>query len=356
MLFALGPAASAGASGAAPLPLPPLADSTDTATITLDLEGLLPEISALGIRNRDTGRRLELVSARIFDPAETGGLRPKKPISSAGDALVSVDGVEGSRESNEIKDMVPGVTLQLKEAADKPVKLSIEPDRKSAKEAIIALVGNYNKLMAWVNILTRADPAVIAQLDYFTDAEKKTAGERLGIYQGDSTLSVLKNNLQRAMMEPYATRMGRDLSLLSQIGVSTDARKGGGQGLDTSRLLGYIEIDEESLDKALAANFSAVRDLFGNDTTGDLVVDSGVAYTLDMGLKPYVETGGILALKSQTITTQIGTQKRTLATLDEALAAKESDLKRKYGMMEGALNSMQSSGNSIDNSIRNSGG
>lgn len=353
LLYALGP----GGAGATPVALPALADSKETATLTVPLGSLLPELGGLGIRDRDSARRLELVSVRVYDPSETGGLRPRKPISTAADSLFKVDGVEASRDSNEIKDMIPGVTLQLKEVSDKAVKLSVEPDRKAAKEAVIALVGNYNKLMAWMNILSRNDPSIIAGLDYFTDAEKKTANERLGLYQGDSTLSFLRANLQKAIMDPYETRLGPDLALMSQIGVSTDSRKpGSGQGVDSSRLKGYLEIDEEGLDKALAANFAAVRDLFGNDTDGDLIVNTGVAYALDAAARPYVEVGGIFTTKRQTIEGQITSEKRTIATLDEALIAKEADLKRKYGMMEGALNSMEGTSNSIDNFTKNNSG
>jgi flagellar hook-associated protein 2 len=337
------------------IPLAALADSADPVTLRIELGGLLPDLAGLGLRNRDTSRRLEIISAKVFDPKEAGGFKPRKPISTAGDALVSVDGVEASRDSNEIKDMIPGVTLQLKDTTDKPVKLTVEPDRKAAKDAIIAMVGNYNKLIDWVNLLTRNDPTLMPT--YFTDAEKKTANERLGIYQGDSTLSVLRNSLQRVMQEPYATRLGGDLSLLAQIGISSDSRKPGtGQGLDASKLKGDLEIDEDTLDKALASNIGAVRDIFGSDTNGDLIIDSGVAVSLDNIAKPYVETGGIIAIKGQTLKTQIDSETRTIATLDQSLAAKQDELKRKYGIMEGALNNMQGTSNSINQFSTNGGG
>jgi flagellar hook-associated protein 2 len=111
---------------------------------------------------------------------------------------------------------------------------------------------------------------------------------------------------------------------------------------------GYLEIEDETLGKALTEHFEAVKELFGNDTTGDLIVDSGLAYSMDTLIKPYVETGGILSLKTGTIDTQIGNEKRSLDTLDAQLASKEADLKRKYGDMEANLNRMESSSSSID--------
>ncbi|MEI6385309.1 MAG: flagellar filament capping protein FliD [Spirochaetota bacterium] len=329
-----------------------LADSNEPRTLKIELSSLLPEIAAIGLRNRDTSRQLEVLSARVFDPKESGGFRPTHPVATAGDALIKVDGIEATRDSNEVKDIIPGVTINLKDASDKVVKLTVEPDRKAAKEAIIALVGNYNKLMAWTNILSRADPTVVAQIDYFTEAEKKTATERLGLYQGDSTLSVLRSSLQRAVSSPFPTRAGAEISLLSQIGISTDSRKpGSNQGVDSARLKGYLEIDEETLDKTLASNFQAVKEIFGNATNGDLIVNTGAAFTLESIARPYVETGGIFSVKNQTLDSQISSQKRTISSLDDSLTAKERALKTKYGMMEGALNGMNSTSASISQGI-----
>jgi len=342
---------------ASKIALPPLEDGDEVHTLKAELGALIPELSALAFRNRDTARKLELVSARVYDPKEHGGFKPKRPISSAQDALVAMDGIEAIRPSNEISDLIPGVTLSVKEASDKPVRLKIEPDREAVKEAVIGLVGNYNRLMAQINILSRSDERLVSEIAYFTDEEKKTAEERLGLFQGDSTLSLLRTSLQRSMMNPYDTGSDSPVNILAQIGVATDARRpGAGQGYDVSRMRGYMEIEEESLDKALTENFESVRKLFGNDSDGDLLVDTGVAFSLDASLKPYVETGGIVSLKTRTIDTQIGTEKKTLENLDRQLITKEADLKRKYGMMESALGRMEGTSSSIDQFSSNNSG
>jgi flagellar hook-associated protein 2 len=338
-------------------PLPDLAEGSGTQTLSVKLDGYGSQAAALGFRVRDTTRQLEVVKARVYDPAETGGLRPVKPVSTAQDAIVSVDGIEVTRPDNAISDVIPGVTLNVKAASDKPVSLKIQPDREAVQAAVVAFVGNYNKLMAQINILTRSDEKVINEITYFTDEEKKTAKDRLGTLQGDSTLNLLSAALQRLATAPYQTKDGADMVLLSQLGIATNATKPGtGGGYDVSKLRGYLEIEDETLAKGLAEHFEAAKQLFGNDSNGDLIVDSGFAYALDSLLKPYVETGGILALKTSTIDTQIGSEKTKLDSLDAQLAAKEADLKQKYGSMEASLNRMESAGSSIDNfSKQNSG-
>ena len=144
MAFVLAPDGSSKA-------LPALQDGDGVQTTTIELSPYgAPnggEIAALGLRSRDTTRRLEVVSARVYDPNESGGLRPKHAIATAQDALVSVDGVDTIRESNDINDVIPGVTLSVKTASTKPVTLKVEPDRKSVKDALISFVGTYNRIM-----------------------------------------------------------------------------------------------------------------------------------------------------------------------------------------------------------------
>lgn len=343
----------AGVSGGKEISLGGQSDSSSFAKASYPLSSLPGALESLVVRNANTNRDIEIRSVRVYDPTETGGLRPKSPVSTARDAVVVMDGIEVTRESNSIDDLIPGVTMNLHEASDKPVKLSIEPDRKAAKDAIIAWIGNYNQLMTELNILMKADDKVVSELSYLSVDEKKAATERLGLLQGDFTLSQIKNSLQRISMNPYATSAGQQMTLLAQMGISTNAQSTGSAGYDQSRLRGYLEVDEAKLDEALRSRLPAVKELYGNDSDGDLLIDSGVAFSVDALMKPYVETGGIVAQKRQGISGQIDRQKRTIATMEEQLVRKEQDLKTKYGMMEGALNTMERTSNSLDNFSKN---
>lgn len=145
----------------------------------------------------------------------------------ASDAQLSLDGIPVSREQNSIDDLIPGVTLNLKRPTTEALELTVGPDREAIKDEVITFVGYYNNVIADMNILTGSDPAVIDQLDYYTDDEKEEA-KKLGLYQGDSTLRQLKDRLQRIMMNPYETEADTDLRLLAQAGISTNSRPGGG--------------------------------------------------------------------------------------------------------------------------------
>ncbi|GHV15991.1 flagellar hook-associated protein 2 [Spirochaetia bacterium] len=331
--------------------LPPIQDSDDFAEYSYRLSDLAGNrtITSISLTNRNTHRDVSLRNIMVFDPNALGGLKPLNPVSTAQDAVVSIDGIEIRRPANQINDLIPGVTVTVKGVSDRPVRLGIEPDREAIKDSIISLVGNYNRLMAELNVLTRNDDRVVQELTYLTADEQTELRERLGVFSGDSTLSQLRSSMQRTASAPYPTQAERQLSMLAQIGIGTDVRRAGSSGYDASRLRGYLEIDERVLDAALDANLSAIQQLFGSDTDGDRLVDTGVAYNLDRLTRPYVETGGIISLKTSTIDSRIDQNGRRIETIDRQLAAREAALKSQYAQMEAAYNRMDAMATSLDN-------
>ncbi len=333
--------------------LPPIPDDGDWTKLHYRLADYGKELRGVALDNKNTHRDVSIRSIKVYDPDAAGGVKPLDPISVAGDAELVLDGIKVERPTNSIDDLIPGVTLEAKGATDGEAKVKVEPDRKAAKDAIIAMIGTYNRLMAEVNVLTRTDDTLIQELTYLNDDERDALKKKLGLFQGDITLNQFRTSLQRSLTAPYPSTKDRDLSLLSQIGISSDSRKpGSSTNLDRSRLRGYLEIDEKQLDSALEKKMDAIQELFGRDSDGDLVMDTGAAYAADALLKPYVETGGIIALKTSGLDSRIAQDKTRMGTLDEQLASKESEYKRKYGQMEGALGSMERTSSSLDNFMK----
>jgi flagellar hook-associated protein 2 len=109
-----------------------------------------------------------------------------------------------------------------------------------------------------------------------------------------------------------------------------------------------LEIDDKALDAALETRLPEIKQLFGFDSDGDLLVDTGVAFSLDAISRPYVETGGIVSLKTSSIDSRISQDQRRMETLDRQLANKENTLRIQYGQMEGAFTRMDRIGTSLD--------
>jgi len=152
------------------------------------------------------------------------------------------------------------------------------------------------------------------------------------------------------MMDPYPTDGGRALALLAQIGITTSGGVFQTTGsLDKSKLRGYLQLDETKLEQALARNADWVKQLFGNDTNKDLAVDSGVAFSTDTYLGPYVTTGGIVANRVSALNDSLTRKSREIEAYNRHLVDYEKELRRKFGIMEGALDSLEQSSKTIEN-------
>jgi flagellar hook-associated protein 2 len=332
--------------------LPLIQDSAGFAPgkINLDEVAAGRSIASMELVNNNTHRDLSIRNIEVVNTNPKPPFKPSNALGKAQDAIIVMDGIEIKRPSNEIDDLVPGLKLTVKSASDREVTLNVEPDRDGIKEAIVEMVGNYNRLMGELNVLTRSDEKVIQELTYLSADEKADMRKRLGAFAGDSMLAQFRNNLQQAVTASYYTDAGPEVSMLAQIGIGTDVRRSGASaGYDPSRLRGYLEIDEKALDAALQRDLQPIQQLFGMDRDGDLMVDSGVSYTLDNYSKPYVEIGGIVSLKTGTIDSKINQEERHIATLDRQLAAKEASLRRQYATMESAYSRMEKMGSSLDN-------
>ncbi|MDR0316597.1 MAG: flagellar filament capping protein FliD [Treponema sp.] len=332
--------------------LPPIADTGSFFTQQFPLAEIAAgkTITTLNIENTNTHRNISIRNIMAFDSnAANGGLVPLNPVSTAQDAIISMEGIEMIRPKNTISDIIPGVTVTARGVSERPVQLTVQADHEAVKSAVISLVGNYNRLMAEINVLTRADDRLVDELSYLNEDEAAAMRQRLGAFSGDSTLNQFKSNLQRTVSAPYPTDEEQSLALLSQIGISTNTRSSGGAGYDPSRLRGYLEIDEKVLDAAIETHLSAIRQLFGSDTDGDLLVDTGVAFNLETLSKPFVEIGGIISLKSGTLDSRISQDRRRVDSMERQLLAKEAELRVQYSRMESAYARMEQMSNSFEN-------
>ncbi|MGI5174158.1 flagellar filament capping protein FliD [Treponema sp. OMZ 840] len=308
-----------------------------------------PDIQSLVIKNNNTHKKIIMSTPQTVNNSAAGGYIPLNPAETASDAKIKYQGITISRPTNEIEDVVPNVKLNIHAKTEKPATITIAPDTEAAKESLITFVGKYNRLVAEMNILTQTKPEIITELEYLSTEEAKEAEERLGMLQTEFTLINGKRSLQTIMANRHPSTDDAEITMLSQIGISSSATTGGFAGIAPSRLRGYLEIDEKKLDAALQSNMQDIKNLFGYDSDGDLLVDSGIAFLLDKDLQSFTQIGGIIASKTSLLNTRIGSSERNIESLEKKLKQKEQDLKRKYGQMEAVLNSLEKQSDSITN-------
>ena len=324
---------------------------TGEKTVTLSLKDY-PDIESIVVRNRNTGTQLALSEFSAYDEKKNLGYAPVNPISQAGDAIIKYEGITITRPTNKIDDVVPHVTLNVHQPTERTATIDITSDKESAKDALIEFVGRYNQVLAEMTILSENKPEIIAELDYLTDAEKEDAESKLGMFQNDFSLTNGKSSLRAIVTANYRWSDTATLTMLNQIGISSRA-SGSTGGYVASQMRGYLEIDEKKLDQALDENMDEIKNLFGYDSDGDLVVDSGIGYAIDKQLTSWVQSGGIIATKNSGIDTKIKASEANIRRLETQLSSKETQLRNKYGQMEGTLNNLNAQSNTITNFANN---
>ena len=310
-----------------------------------------PGIKAIAVRNQNTGTSFEISNFSALDPSKDLGYGPVHPVSTADDAILKYEGITITRPTNKIDDIVPEITLNVHDKTDKTATISVKPDVEASKAAIIDFVGKYNQTVAELNILSQNKPEIIEELDYLTKDEKEDEQKKLGLFQSDFSLTNIKSNMATTIAARYLFSDSAEVTMLSQLGIATNAGGYSG-GYSQSKLRGYLEIDEKKLDDALANHLDDIKMLFGYDSDGDLIIDSGIAYKLDKQISAYTQTGGILALKTSSLDSKIKSSEQKVAKLESQMATKEAELRNKYSQMEGSLNSLEAQQNTISNFVK----
>ncbi len=305
-------------------------------------------IKAIAVRNKNTGTSYEISNITALDPVKDLGYGPKHPVSTADDAIIKYEGITITRPSNKIDDVVPEITLNVHDKTEKTATIAVKPDVDASKNAIIEFVGKYNQAVAELNILSQNKQEIIDELDYLTADEKEAEQKKLGLFQSDFSLTNIKSNMASTLAARYMFSDSAEITMLSQMGIATNA-SGYSGGYSQSKLRGYLEIDEKKLDEALANHLDDIKMLFGYDSDGDLIVDTGIAYKLDKQISAYTQTGGILAMKTSSLDSKIKSSETKITKLESQMEKKEAELRNKYSQMEGSLNSLEAQQNTISN-------
>lgn len=241
-------------------------------------------------------------SSALADTFTMTELQPPK------NAIVTVDGVTITSKSNEIENAISGVNLTLTAAdVDKTTTLTISPNTDGAKKAVTEFVDAYNSLMKTVQNMSGYDP------------ETKKAGA----FQGDALIRGLQNQFRSVMSSSFGSEDGQ--MMLANLGIKTTRE-------------GLLEIDDDKLTQALKDKPEQISEFFANK-------DTGLVAKLTEVSENYVQTGGIIDSRDESLDKQlsrIGDSRKQLAI---KMAAYESRLFAQYNAMDllvGQLNAQSS--------------
>ncbi len=147
------------------------------------------------------------LSALAFNSAEnTPGTNMTQTVD-ADDAMVTIDGITITRETNTIDEVIEGVTFNaLGNNAGSPATISIGQDLAAMEQKMQAFVDAYNDVKALNDELTDYD-------------EKKEQG---GLLSGDATMRNVMAQLQRFLRRSVTNLESQNVRALVDLGISTN--------------------------------------------------------------------------------------------------------------------------------------
>lgn len=215
------------------------------------------------------------------------------------DASVVLDGLPVSSNSNELSNVLPGVTLTLHTASEETRSFRVDRDASVILTKVEEYLTKFNETLDEVRSLTRASDS---------------SGQTRGPLAGEVTVTRLRSELREVLTGAVD---GNPLNSLAEVGIVADRE-------------GHLRFqDRASFQDALAENPGAVEGLWNGE--------GGVARRLDDLLDRYARTGGILSLQQEAIGGRLRSVETRIRTTSEALARRESTLIGRLAQLESSL-------------------
>lgn len=242
-----------------------------------------------------------------------GGVPPAMTTrSEAGDATLTVDGIDVVATSNTPSDIISGLTLNLLAADDqKHITVTVERDTAGIAGNVKGLVDAYNDLQSFL--------------------DKQTGAE--GTLKGNAAARSVESRMTGLMGAALEGGLG-DITSMFQMGIKR------GEG-------GALEFDEAKFKDVLNGQFGGVRDFFiyreGN---------VGKAYLLDQAIKDMTSsTDGLFKISTDSLNRRIKNTDGSIERYERSIESYQTTLQRRFTAMEQMVSQLQAQGNSLNSIV-----
>jgi len=176
--------------------------------------------------------------------------------TEATNALLHINGIAITSQSNQVDDAIEGVTLSLSQVDSSPTTLSITHDDSATSQAVQNFVNAYNSLQTTIQSLTAYD----------------TSTNTGGALTGDSVARNVQNQIRNVL---NTTMPSGTVQSLYQLGITTDPTNG------------TLSLDSDKLAAAINSNPGDVQNLLGGA--------SGIGTLANNLTTSMLGTGGLLS-------------------------------------------------------------
>ncbi len=229
----------------------------------------------------------------------------------AKNGIVKVDGFEFEIGDNVLKDIIPGVTLELKQAAPgRSVNLTVKEDLEVVSGKIKGFVDSMNGVLSFIQAQNK--------LDKSTDTSK-TLG-------GDSMVRTVESRIRQLVQSPQYGIKG-EIKTLNQLGIQFNRT-------------GTLDYDQKKFNAVLASRPDAVQEFFAGDgfQTGFI---AAVRREVTNMTNP---SFGPLSNRARGLKTQIEQMDQRIEQKERMLTRKEEQLRNKFARLEETMSKIKGQG------------
>lgn len=242
-------------------------------------------------------------------------------------AKFKIDGLDIERKTNNISDVIEGLTFELRGVHEgvSSTAIKVESDKEKATKAVKEFVDQYNSTMGFIkDQLDVGDPTV---------KDNKT-----GALTGDSMLMRIQSGLRNLLTSQSKDMPSSTIKSVKDVGISVDR-------------YGVATFDEASFHKSLEANPIDVRNFFYQQQTvpaGEVVegdplpptelVRTGLAENMRKFIDGFVsKTTGMIKTKNETYDKMIKDMNQRAEAFNERLEGKRLRYVKQFTALDTAM-------------------
>jgi flagellar hook-associated protein 2 len=245
------------------------------------------------------------------------GIFQTPTVSQAQDALVDVSGIgQVSRSSNQISDLIPGLSLELKQEGTGPVTISVAGDAEKTAMKLNDLVEAINQVISYCN-----DNSTIERVED-EDSVSNTFGTLARTRVDEQVVDAIK----QALSGSVSTITGSEVRVFADLGVTTQRD-------------GTLKFDKDAFIKAASKNGPAVEQIL-HQFADRLGTTEGV-------VSQYTKFQGIIERAQDANDQETESLNDRLARLERSLEQQKEMMVKIFANLESTMSQLNSTSQSL---------
>ena len=239
-----------------------------------------------------------------------------KTLQTAQDAVINFEGLNISRGSNSVNDVISGTTIDLNGVTSSAVRLNVTSDTSTLKTSLQDVVTVFNSLNS--------------SLDNMSSVKEGSTDTLNGALAGDGSLiSYIKNNIRTAVFNESSTKSG-NVNALRDLGISIDRS-------------GKMTFDETTYNSMVLNNFDDISKMLTAGTSNQSAYDTaakGLSQDIATTLEGLTDKDGIVTTRSTNASSVLEDHKEELTKLETRMTAVYQRYLSQFTAMESMMASL----------------